>query len=276
MTTRILPAVGDPDAARVHHHPAQPAPGRRTGRRRSPTPPQLLDTLARLAAESLDELPEVVLVHERIGPVPALELIREVALRFPAVGVVLVTADAEPRPLLRRHGLRRARPGRPAARLRGTRRTASRPRPQLVGRRTAPPRPAAATCSPAPAAPSSPSAAPRAASAPPSPPSNSPSPPRRPGRTVALVDLDLQSGDVASYLDVQFRRSVADLAAITDISPARPARTRVFTPRHRARRCCSRPARANAARRSPTGRPARSSARCAPATRSSSSTAAPR
>jgi pilus assembly protein CpaE len=38
-------------------------------------------------------------------------------------------------------------------------------------------------------------------------------------RTVALVDLDLQSGDVASYLDVQFRRSVADLAGISDINP---------------------------------------------------------
>jgi pilus assembly protein CpaE len=39
------------------------------------------------------------------------------------------------------------------------------------------------------------------------------------GRTVALIDLDLQSGDVASYLDVQFRRSVADLASIADINP---------------------------------------------------------
>lgn len=42
---------------------------------------------------------------------------------------------------------------------------------------------------------------------------------RASGRTVALLDLDLQSGDVASYLDVQFRRSVADLAAISDINP---------------------------------------------------------
>lgn len=39
------------------------------------------------------------------------------------------------------------------------------------------------------------------------------------GRSVALVDLDLQSGDVASYLDVQFRRSIADLAGISDINP---------------------------------------------------------
>ncbi|CAO0836442.1 hypothetical protein SMICM17S_04966 [Streptomyces microflavus] len=31
---------------------------------------QLIDTLARLAGEALDELPEVVLVHERIGRSP--------------------------------------------------------------------------------------------------------------------------------------------------------------------------------------------------------------
>ncbi len=39
------------------------------------------------------------------------------------------------------------------------------------------------------------------------------------GRSTVLVDMDLQAGDIASYLDVQFRRSVADLAAINDISP---------------------------------------------------------
>lgn len=95
MTTRILPAVGDPDAARSvttllsqlpDAEPAAPV-GDST---------QLIDTLARLAGEAIEELPEVVLVHERIGPVPALELIREVSLRFPAVGVVLITADASP------------------------------------------------------------------------------------------------------------------------------------------------------------------------------------
>lgn len=82
MTTRILPAAGDPDAARSivallsqlpDAEPAAPVPDSTS----------LLDALGRLAADSLDELPEVVLVHERIGPVPALELIREVALRFP-------------------------------------------------------------------------------------------------------------------------------------------------------------------------------------------------
>lgn len=94
MSTRILPAVGDADAVRslttlIGQLPVEPlAPVTDST--------QLVDTLSRLAAESLDELPEVVVVHERIGPVPALELIREVALRFPAVGVVLVTSDASP------------------------------------------------------------------------------------------------------------------------------------------------------------------------------------
>jgi pilus assembly protein CpaE len=42
---------------------------------------------------------------------------------------------------------------------------------------------------------------------------------RASGRETALVDLDLQAGDVSSYLDVQFRRSVADLVGIKDITP---------------------------------------------------------
>src|SRR5690606_15618805 len=95
MPTRILPAVGDADAVRSLTTLLSQLPDA------EPVAPvadstQLVDTLARLAAESVDELPEVVVVHERIGPVPALELIREVALRFPAVGVILVTSDASP------------------------------------------------------------------------------------------------------------------------------------------------------------------------------------
>lgn len=95
MTTRILPAVGDLEAARAlstlvgqlpDAEPALPVADSTA----------LLDTLARLAAESLDELPEVVLIHERISPVPALDLIRDLVLRFPAVGVVLITADTSP------------------------------------------------------------------------------------------------------------------------------------------------------------------------------------
>ncbi|WP_326699548.1 AAA family ATPase [Streptomyces sp. NBC_01754] len=216
MTTRILPAVGDADAARSvttllsrlpDAEPAAPV-GDST---------QLIDTLARLAGESIEELPEAVLVHERIGPVPALELIREISLRFPAVGVVLITADASPvlfaaamdagarglvtLPLgyeelanrvqaaaqwstgMRRHlgpgGESSSGPG-------GTVVTVTGAKGGVGATVTAVQLALAAQAS---------------------------------GHTVVLVDLDLQTGDVAAYLDVQFRRSVVDLATITDISP---------------------------------------------------------
>ncbi|MDQ0583163.1 AAA family ATPase [Streptomyces rishiriensis] len=216
MPTRILPAVGDADAVRSLTTLLSQLPDA------EPVAPvsdstQLVDTLARLAAESVDELPEVVVVHERIGPVPALELVREVALRFPAVGVILVTTDVGPglfaaamdsgaRGLVtlplsyedlasRVHavaqwavGVRRHL-GHGAdvfTGVGGTVVTVSGAKGGVGATLTAVQLALAAQAS---------------------------------GRPTALVDLDLQSGDVASYLDVQFRRSVVDLAAITDISP---------------------------------------------------------
>ncbi|WP_345039638.1 AAA family ATPase [Streptomyces sannanensis] len=216
-TTRILPAVGDPDAARavttlIGQLPdAEPAPpvGDSTA---------LLDTLARLAGESLDELPEVVLVHERIGPVPALEIVRDVALRFPSVGVVLITSDASP-------GLytaamdsgARGLVGLPlgyeelAARIHnaaswstGVRRHLGAGADTLSGG----PGGTVVTVSGAKGGVGTTLTAVQLALA-----------AQASGRQVALVDLDLQSGDIASYLDVQFRRSVVDLAGITDITP---------------------------------------------------------
>ncbi|MEU7320509.1 CpaE family protein [Streptomyces griseoviridis] len=216
MPTRILPAVGDVDAVRSLTTLLSQLPDA------EPVAPvvdstQLVDTLARLAAESVDELPEVVVVHERIGPVPALELIREVALRFPAVGVILVTTDASPglfqaamdygarglvaMPLSYEElasrvqavaqwsaGVRRhlGHGGDVFTGVGGTVVTVSGAKGGVGATLTAVQLALAAQAS---------------------------------GRTTALVDLDLQAGDVASYLDVQFRRSVVDLAAITDISP---------------------------------------------------------
>ncbi|MEU6989631.1 AAA family ATPase [Streptomyces sp. NPDC046465] len=225
MTIRILPAVGDTDAARAlstltgqlpDTEPALPV-GDSTA---------LLDTLAQLAAESVDELPEVVLVHERIGPVPALDLIRDLVLRFPAVGVVLITADTSPGTLtaamdsgargivglplaydplaervqaaaawstgMRRHlgsgssGLELYAGNGAGSGGAGTVVAVSGAKGGVGTTVTAVQLALAASAS---------------------------------GRTTALLDLDLQSGDVASYLDVQFRRSIADLAAISDITP---------------------------------------------------------
>ncbi|WP_369248892.1 CpaE family protein [Streptomyces sp. R41] len=217
MTTRILPAVGDIDSARAlttllsQLADAEPAPP-------VPDSTALLDTLARLAAESLDELPEVVLIHERIGPVPALDLIRDLVMRFPAVGVVLITADASTGVLTAAmdSGARgiiglplgydalAERVQAAAAWSLGMRRHLGSGTPELY----AGPGGTVVTVTGAKGGVGATLTAVQLALA-----------AAASGRTVALVDLDLQSGDVASYLDVQFRRSVADLAGISDINP---------------------------------------------------------
>ncbi len=216
MTTRILPAAGDPDAARAISsllsqlpaaEPAAPVPDSTT----------LIDTLGRLAAESVDELPEVVLVHERIGPVPALDLIREVALRFPAVGVVLLSSDTGPALFSAAmdsgaRGLIGLPPSYEelAARVQaaaqwsaGVRRHLGRTTDVFTG-----PGGRVVTVAGAKGGVGTTFAAVQFALA-----------AAAAGRRTALVDMDLQAGDVGSYLDVQFRRSIADLAGIQDISP---------------------------------------------------------
>ncbi|MFG2650240.1 CpaE family protein [Streptomyces sp. NPDC048436] len=222
MTTRILPAVADLEAARAlstligqlpDAEPALPVADSTA----------LLDTLARLASESLDELPEVVLIHERIGPVPALDLIRDLVLRFPAVGVVLITVDTSPTLLTAAmdSGARgiigfplaydalAERVHAAASWSAGMRRHLGNGGMELyAGRPETPGGGQVVAVSGAKGGVGTTLATVQLALA-----------ANASGRTVALLDLDLQSGDVASYLDVQFRRSIADLAAITDITP---------------------------------------------------------
>ncbi|MFF2959337.1 CpaE family protein [Streptomyces sp. NPDC057963] len=216
MTTRILPAVGDLDAARSVTTLLSQLPDA------DPATPvndstQLIDTLARLAGESLDDLPEVVLVHERIGPVPALELIREVSLRFPAIGVVLITADVTPGlfasamesgargvitlPLSYEELANRVQSA--AQWSVGVRRHLSAGADVFTG-----PGGTVITVSGAKGGVGATVTAVQLALA-----------AQASGRNVALVDMDLQAGDIGSYLDVQFRRSIVDLSTITDISP---------------------------------------------------------
>ncbi|MFD3380533.1 MULTISPECIES: CpaE family protein [unclassified Streptomyces] len=217
MTIRILPAVGDIDSARAlstllsQLADAEPAPP-------VADTTALLDTLARLAAESLDELPEVVLVHERIGPVPALDVIRDLVMSFPAVGVVLITADTSTNVLTAAmdSGARgiiglplgydalAERVHAAAAWSMGMRRHLGSGTPELY----AGPGGRVVTVTGAKGGVGATVAAVQLALA-----------AQASGRSVALLDLDLQSGDVASYLDVQFRRSIADLAGISDINP---------------------------------------------------------
>ncbi|MFF2129959.1 CpaE family protein [Streptomyces olivochromogenes] len=217
MTIRILPAVSDVESARAlatllsQLADAEPAPP-------VPDSTALLDTLARLAAESLDELPEVVLVHERIGPVPALDLIRDVVMRFPAIGVVFITADTSTGVLTAAmdsgaRGIIGLPLGYDALAERvqaaagwslGMRRHLGSGTPELY---TGPGGTVVTVTGAKGGVGATVTAVELALAA------------QASGRNVALVDLDLQSGDVASYLDVQFRRSIADLAGISDINP---------------------------------------------------------
>ncbi|MQS09577.1 AAA family ATPase [Streptomyces alkaliphilus] len=228
MTMRVLPAAGDPDLARAMITLVGQLPGLEPTRA-VPDSVALLDTLGALAAGNPADLPEVVLVHEAIGPMPALELVREVAMRFPAVGVVLATADptaglysaamdAGARgltavPLEREElGARLAAAAQWASGVRGHLGLGAAPletgptgRLVTVSGAKGGVGATILACQlalaahlhgPTPDAPATQSG----------------------GRGVALVDLDLLGGDVGSYFDVQFRRSVVDLAGLPDIS----------------------------------------------------------
>ncbi|MBV9023765.1 MAG: AAA family ATPase [Streptomycetaceae bacterium] len=216
MTIRILSAIADPDTARTTTTLLNQLPGTEPGMT-VPDSTTLLNTLGQLVAQGVDELPEVVLVHERIGPVPALELVREVALRFPAVGVVLLSADQGPalysaamdagaRGLIAlplSYDELTARVQTVAVWAAGVRRHLG-----VGGDAFAGPTGTVVTVSGAKGGVGTTVAAVQLALA-----------AQAAGRSVALVDMDLQTGDIASYLAVQFRRSIADLAEITDISP---------------------------------------------------------
>ncbi|MER0245617.1 AAA family ATPase, partial [Streptomyces sp. HSW2009] len=217
MTIRILPTVADPELARALGGLLSQLPGV------EPFPAladstALVDTLAALAGASIEELPEVVLVHEHIGPLPALELVREVALRFPAVGVVLVTADAGPALYSAAmdagaRGICALPPSYDelAARTQAAAQWAVGVRRHLGGSgeaRAAGPGGHLITVAGAKGGVGTTLTAVQLALA-----------AQAAGRRVVLVDMDLQAGDVASYLDVQFRRSIADLAQISDITP---------------------------------------------------------
>ncbi|MFB7759010.1 AAA family ATPase [Streptomyces xiamenensis] len=217
MTTRILPAVGDPDTARSLITLLSQLPGTEP-MRAVPDSATLLGTLAALSHESVAGLPEVVVVHERIGPLPALELIREVALRFPAVGVVLISAD--PTAGLYSAAMdagARGLAGLPVSfeelstRLAAAAQWAAGMRRHLGAGESFGTGPGGTliTVSGAKGGVGATLLSTQLALA-----------AQRPeGRGVVLVDLDLLSGDVGSFFDVQFRRSLADLAGISDISP---------------------------------------------------------
>lgn len=219
MTTRILPAVGEPETARAMLTLLSQLPDI-APLRAVPDSTVLLDTLSALSHETVNDLPEVVLIHEGIGPLPALELVREVALRFPAVGVVLVSAD--PTAGLYAAAMEagaRGLAGLPlayeelAARVGVAGQWAAGVRRHLGAEERAPSGPGGrlVTVSGAKGGVGTTLLATQLALA-----AQRGGPPER---QVILVDLDLLCGDVGSFFDVQFRRSVADFAGINDIAP---------------------------------------------------------
>ncbi|WP_314171852.1 AAA family ATPase [Streptomyces winkii] len=215
MVTRIQPAVSDPEAVRSVVGLLSQLPDS------EPVPPaadstQLLDSLGRLAEGTVADLPEVVLVHELIRPLPALELIREIALRFPAVGVVLITRDtSQPLYSAAMDAGARGVLGLPlsyddlAARVGAAASWAVGVRKHLGGvpEETSGPGGTVVAVTGAKGGVGTTLTAVQLALA-----------AQASGRGTALVDMDLQSGDVSSFLDVQFRRSAADLAGINDLS----------------------------------------------------------
>ncbi|MFI1097163.1 CpaE family protein [Streptomyces sp. NPDC020917] len=216
MTVRILAGTGDPDAARALTGLLSQLPGVEPGPALGDST-ALLDALARAAEAGPDELPEVVVVHDVIGPMPALDLVRDIALRFPATGVVLLTADAGPAMLASAmNSGARGVIGLPlsydelGARVEAAATWAVGVRRHLSPGRASLPAVAGGTLIAVAGAKggvgTTVTAVHLALAA------------HASGRSTALVDLDLQGGDIGSYLDVQFRRSIADLADIADVS----------------------------------------------------------
>ncbi|MGC4959555.1 AAA family ATPase [Actinomadura citrea] len=155
---------------------------------------------------------DVVLVHQGLGPLPALDLIRDLVIRQPQLAVILIADDATAETLaaamaagargvisneptlselqnrvqqasewsrsMRRHFTAAEIPGRPGRMARLITLTGAK---GGVGTTTLAIHLAIAVASA--------------------------------GRTVCLVDMDLQNGDIPGYLDVQHRHSLADLAA---------------------------------------------------------------
>jgi pilus assembly protein CpaE len=219
VTVRILAGTGDPDTARALTGLLGQLPGVEPGTA-LPDSAALLDALAGAAETGLDELPEVVVVHDGIGPMPALDLVREISLRYPSTGVVLLTADGSPMMLAAAmNSGARGVIGLPlsydelGARVEAAATWAAGVRRHLGpgrGGASALPATAGGTLIAVAGAKGGVGATVTAV--------HLALAAHASGRSTALVDLDLQSGDVASYLDVQFRRSVADLADIAEVS----------------------------------------------------------
>ncbi|MBW8484950.1 AAA family ATPase [Actinomadura parmotrematis] len=155
---------------------------------------------------------DVVLVHEGLGPLPALDLVRDLVSRYPQLAVVLIAdgADADTFAAAMAAGARGAVTGDPtlaelqsrveqaAEWSRAMRRHFDAGEPAANNGRLA----TLVTLCGAKGGVGTTTAAVHLAIA-----------VAKAGRRVCLVDMDLQNGDLPAFLDVQHRHSIADLAA---------------------------------------------------------------
>lgn len=213
MSNRILVGIRDPDLARDATTLIQEGGGY--------TVAGVVDSTSEVLVALDGDTADIVILHDSLGPLPVLELAREIAARFPHVGMVLVARDQSPE-LLRtamRAGVRAVTPlplslevvqadlataGGWSDALRA-RLAAGADEPDTqpanhgllavagakggVGATTVAVHLAMAAVATT-------------------------------GQSVCLVDFDLQAGDVRAFLDLSHKRSVTDLLdAAEDLSP---------------------------------------------------------
>ncbi|MCW2915997.1 MAG: minD [Actinomycetia bacterium] len=207
MSYRILLGAGDPEFAAALRTQMRELPDIEIAGVEMTS-----SAVAGLAAEpGLD----AVLIDERLGPLPARDLIRDIAMSQPHLAVVLVAQnptaevltqamDAGARGVVSRQPTLeelRTRVVAAAQWTRGMRRNRGDvPESPLLGSRGT----LLAVCGAKGGTGATTLAVHLALAA------------ARDGRRICLVDLDLQTGDIPSYLDIVHRRSIADLAGVAE------------------------------------------------------------
>src|SRR3954451_23794126 len=205
---RVLLAIADAELSQTPSPLAQEGEGR-----------QVVDSVADAeeVSRALRRLEvDVVVLHDALGAVPVLEVARDIASSFPEVGLVLIAADDSPE--LLRAAMRAAvrdvvAPPLSLEQLEASVRAAAQwsrsLRERVAGEESAAGALGGQLIAVAGAkggvgtttvALQLALAAVRAA----------------PGRPVCLVDFDLQKGDLRSFLDMPYRRSVVDLVEVAD------------------------------------------------------------
>lgn len=159
---------------------------------------------------------DVVLMHEGLGPNPASETLRDIALRHPHLAIILMVDEASPevfaqameagaRGVLTRDASVEELQARIAAGAEWAKSVRERMEPGIGGAPTGGVRGTVVALAGAKGGTGTTLVTVQLAMA-----------AIAAGRTVCLVDLDLQTGDIPSYLDLTHRRSIADLVDVAD------------------------------------------------------------